>query len=99
MLAATKSIFITLSLGFTLMHSCASKSAYNPYLHAKEKPSDKQRKEEKQQMKIGEKAYKQQMKENKKVIRENNDSFFDKKAQYRKTTRVKRHHKKYSFHF
>ena len=91
----TKRIFLLLTfvIGAMLLPSCRSKTPWNPYLSAKEKPSDKQRKEEDKQIKSGTKAYKELMKKNKKEIKDNNDAFFSKKKQYKKTTKIKRRRK------
>ena len=86
-------LLLTFIIGTALLTSCRSKTPWNPYLSAKEKPSDKQRKEEQKQLKSGTKAYKEQMKKNKKDIKGNNDAFFNKKKQYKKTTKVKRRRK------
>ena len=52
------------------LNACRSKTPWNPYLSAKEKPSDKQRKVENKQIVSGTKAYKELMKKNKKEIKE-----------------------------
>jgi uncharacterized membrane protein len=97
MLSTVKTALVIFSLGLSSLHSCRSKTPYNPYLSAKEKPSDKQRKEEQKQLKSGTKAYKAQMEKNKKEIRKVNTPQM--KPRYKKTTRVKRHKKKYDYKF
>ena len=71
-----------------MMTSCKSKTPWNPYLSAKEKPSDKQRKEEQKQLVRGTKAYNEQMEKNKKDIKAKRS--FTTKQQYKKTTKIKR---------
>lgn len=73
-----------------MLTSCKTKKPYNPYLHSKEKPSDKERKEEKRVVESGTKAWKQLKKSNKKQIDSNNAAFYAKKQQYKGTTKIKR---------
>lgn len=87
--------FLLISIiGLFLFYSCKSKTPYNPYLSAKEKPSDKQRKEEQKQIKSGTKAWKELKESNKKEIKKNNDRFFNKKPQYKQTTKIKKRKRK-----
>ncbi|MCX6295722.1 MAG: hypothetical protein NTX97_06580 [Bacteroidetes bacterium] len=74
--------------------SCRSKTPWNPYLSAKEKPSEKQRKEEQKQLVKGTKNYEEQMKENKKNIQENINKSTSMKKKYKSITRRKRRTKK-----
>jgi hypothetical protein len=85
----TKRIFI-LFICVTVLQSCKTKTPWNPYLSAKEKPSDKQRKEEQKQIKIGTKAYAEQMKKNKKNIQGNIQKATSPKRHYKNMTRGKR---------
>ena len=78
----SKTTFIFLICA-VLLQSCRTKTPWNPYLSAKEKPSDKQRKEENKQIKIGTEEYAKQMKKNKKNIQSN----------INKATSPKRHYK------
>lgn len=71
-----------------MLTSCKSKTPWNPYLSTKEKPSDKQRKEEQQQLERGTKNYKELMKKNKKDYLEKHK--ISTKQQYKKTTKIKR---------
>lgn len=73
-----------------MLTSCRSKTPWNSYLSAKEKPSDKQRKEEQKQIVSGTKAWKELKKSNKKEIDANNAAFYAKKQQYKRTTKIKR---------
>ncbi|MGZ4055247.1 MAG: hypothetical protein ACXVPU_09600 [Bacteroidia bacterium] len=75
------------------MFSCKARYAYNPYLHAKNKPSDIQRKGEQKQIKIGTKAYAEQMKKNKKDIQGNIQKATDPQKKYKKITKRKRNKK------
>lgn len=75
-------------MGLSMLTSCKSKTPWNPYLSAREKPSDKQRKEEQKQLEKGTKNYAKLMEKNKK-------DYLDKhkislKQQYKKTTKIKR---------
>lgn len=76
-----------------LFTSCKTRNSYNPYLTAKEKPSDKQRKEEKEQLEIGAKAYKKQLLKNKKDIQGNIQKSTSPKKHYKHLKKNKR--KKY----
>lgn len=73
-----------------MLNSCRSKTPYNPYLSAKQKPSDKERKQEKMVVEKGTKAWKELKKSNKKQVDANNASFYAKKQQYKGTTKIKR---------
>lgn len=86
----TKSTFflVLVFAGIGTLTSCKSKTPWNPYLSAKEKPSDKQRKEEQKQMKKGTKNYEKQMEKNKKDIKAHRS--FTTKQQYKRTTKIKR---------
>ncbi|MFL5763115.1 MAG: hypothetical protein ACJ77K_04175 [Bacteroidia bacterium] len=75
-----------------LLCSCRSRTPWNPYLSAKEKPSDKQRKEEQKQLKAGTKAYAEQMEKNKREIRKVQTP--QTSARYKKITKLKRRKKK-----
>jgi hypothetical protein len=94
-----KSIFIILLLSLSLLQSCRSKTPWNPYLSAKEKPSDKQRKEEQKQIVAGTKAYKEQMKKNKKEIQGNINKATSMKPKHRKITKNKRRGKKKKYEY
>jgi len=86
-----RTFFLLISIiGLSMLTSCKSKTPYNPYLSGKQKPSDKQRKEEQKQIKSGTKAWKELKKSNKKQIDANNASFYAKKQQYKGTTKIKR---------
>ena len=76
------------------LNACRSKTPWNPYLSAKEKPSDKQRKVENKQIVSGTKAYKELMKKNKKEIKDTNNLFFSKKQQYKRPTKLKKRKRK-----
>ena len=92
----TKRIFF-LMVAITVLcslNACRSKTPWNPYLSAKEKPSDKQRKVENKQIVSGTKAYKELMKKNKKEIKDTNNLFFSKKQQYKRTTKIKKRKRK-----
>jgi hypothetical protein len=75
-----------------LISSCKTRNSYNPYLTAKEKPSDKQRKEEKKQIEIGTQAYKKQMLKNKKDIRGNIQKATSSKKHYKYLKNRKKKH-------
>ena len=85
-----KRIFILLIsiTGLSVLESCRTRTPWNPYLSAKEKPSDKQRKEEQKQIKSGTKAYAELMVKNKKSIQGN----------IQKATSSKRHYKQVAKH-
>jgi hypothetical protein len=99
MLSKTKSISILLLLSFALFCSCRSKTPWNPYLSAREKPSDKQRKEDQKQIESGTKAYKEQMKKNKKEIQGNINKATSMKPKHRKITKNKRRGKKKKYEY
>lgn len=92
----TKRIFFLLIVFSVLysLNSCRSKTPWNPYLSAKEKPNDKQRKVENKQIVIGKKAYKERLKKNKKEIKENNDRFYSKNQQYKSITKINKRKRK-----
>lgn len=48
--------------------ACRSKGPYNPFLHMKTKPSEKQAKENKKAIKRGNKSYKKQLESNRKHL-------------------------------
>jgi hypothetical protein len=87
-----KRIFILLMgiTGITVLQSCRTKTPWNPYLSAKEKPSDKQRKEEQKQIRIGTKAYAKLMIKNKKSIQGNIQKSTSSKKHYERITKPKR---------
>ena len=95
----TKRIFILFigTIGITVLHSCRSKSPWNPYLTAKEKPSDKERKEEQKQLKSGTKAYAIQMKKNKKNIQGNIQRSTSMKSHYHVSASKRTRNKKWHF--
>ena len=90
-----KSVYILISciLLIATLDSCRSKTPWNPYLSAKEKPSEKQRKEEQAQLKKGTKAYNKQVKKNKSDIQNNINRATSMKKRHRKVTKVKRRNK------
>jgi hypothetical protein len=84
-----RTFFLLISvIGLSMLTSCKTKTPYNPYLSAKHKPSDKQRKEEQKQIKKGTKAWDEQMENNKKDIKAHRS--FTTKQQYKRTTKIKR---------
>ncbi len=74
--------------------SCRSKTPWNPYLSAKEKPSEKQRKEEQRQLVRGTKNYEKQMEKNKKDIQDNINKSTSMKKKYKRITKGKRRKRK-----
>ena len=64
----------------------------NPYIDAKEKPSQKQAKEDKKIVSRGNKAYKKQIDENQDNIADNNKKFFRMRKHY-KHKKVKKERK------
>ena len=82
---------LLIAAGLTVLQSCRTKTPWNPYLSAKEKPSDKQRKEEQKQIKAGTKAYAELMIENKKSIQGNVQKATSSKRHYKQITK---HHRK-----
>lgn len=83
-------LLLTFIIGTIILPSCRSKTPWNPYLSMKDKPSYKQRKEEQRQIKIGTKAYKEQMKKNKKDIQGNINRSTSMKPKHKKVTKIKR---------
>lgn len=71
-----------------MMISCKSKTPWNPYLSAKEKPNDKQGKEEQKQIVKGTKNYEKLMEKNKKDYLVKHKISL--KQQYKKKTKIKR---------
>ena len=76
-----------------ILQSCRTKTPWNPYLSAKERPSDKQRKEEQKQLKAGTKAYDKQIAENKKNIQRNIQKSTSPKKRYKQITKHRRRKK------
>ena len=65
------------------LHSCGSKTPWNPYLSMKEKPSEKQMRENNKIIARGNKAYLEQRKKNKEEIAANNAKALSMKKHYK----------------
>lgn len=74
----------------SVLFSCKSTPASMRYYTAKEKPSDKKRKEEQIQLQKGTKAYNKQSKKNKKEVQQNINKSTSMKKRHRKVTKNKR---------
>ncbi|CAN5550868.1 hypothetical protein BH10BAC1_BH10BAC1_11240 [soil metagenome] len=83
-------LFLISIIGLTLMDSCKPKKLVNPYRAAKERPSDKERKEEAKLVKKGTKNYKKNVKDNKKRYEDEINKSFATKQKYKGTTKIKR---------
>ncbi|HEY0030636.1 MAG TPA: hypothetical protein VGC65_07755 [Bacteroidia bacterium] len=84
------SFLLLFSIGLIGTATCQTKKTGNPYLDSRERPSDKQRKEERRQLEKGTKAYAKQMEANKKDIQGNINKATKMKKRYRGITKNRR---------